>query len=73
MFFSNHQILEAKFSDFTRDLLGNEFRITAVGSKSLHLVDEGIADEKEILHKCHQVEELWEQLKEVTNVRTEVS
>ncbi|XP_022090941.1 spectrin beta chain, non-erythrocytic 5-like isoform X2 [Acanthaster planci] len=65
------EILQVKFGDFTRDLLANAHRVASVGTRSLRLVDEGIGEEKEILERCHRVEEMWEQLKELTNARTE--
>ena len=66
------KILQTRFNDFAQELLANDERISALGVKGHDLLADHSEDAESINARCEEVEFLWQQLKETTNMRTQV-
>ena len=66
-------MLQVKFNDFAQELLSNNDRISALVSKGHDLLPDHSQNAESISARCDEIEFLWQQLKEKTNSRTQVS
>ena len=65
-------IAKTRFSDFAQELLSNDERISALAVKGHDLLTDHREDAESINARCEEIEFLWQQLKETTNMRTQV-
>ncbi len=66
-------MLQVKFNDFAQELLSNNDRISTLVSKGHDLLPDHSQNAESISARCDEIEFLWQQLKEKTNARTQVS
>ena len=66
------QVLQAKFNDFAQELFSNEDVISSLVTRGHDLLPDHGKNEETINARCEEIQFLWQQLKEMTNHRTEV-
>ena len=64
-------VIQRKFDELIKDMNGEESRINGVNDLATKLIEDGHQDAKIIIEKRGQVNEAWEKLKHLVNLRNE--
>ncbi|XP_052769142.1 spectrin beta chain, non-erythrocytic 2-like isoform X1 [Mya arenaria] len=65
------EILQQKFDDFKHELMSSEDRVTSLYTKATEMVESGHFEADQIKQRHGELEQMWNELLEVTNARQE--